>query len=68
MNYESDEAAVRRRAKLRIALGMAQTIGAAVTATLALLTGVNEWSIAAGVITAGFTLSSLLLFRRDDRP
>lgn len=51
---------------LRICLGSAQMVAACVSVTLLLMTGVNEWSIAAVVITAGLTLSSRILFSRDD--
>lgn len=67
MSTGPDPAALRRRAMLRLCLGSAQMIGACVAVTLLLMPGVNEWSIAATVITAGLTLTSRILFSRDDR-
>jgi hypothetical protein len=60
---DTDTPEDRRRAIVRILLGTAQIMTAAVSAYLLLQTGINEWSLVAVVVTALLVALSKTLFR-----
>lgn len=60
---KSPDMQVRRRALLRLTLGMAQVTGSTATLVLLLQEGVTPLVITAALITTAATLTSLLLFR-----
>lgn len=60
----------RRRAAVRLALGLAQMMGATGAATLVLTTGMNPWSLTMVMGTCALTAVSVLLVgsRRQQCP
>jgi hypothetical protein len=57
----------RRRAIVRIALGLAQVVGAVVSVVCLLQTGMSFLTIGAISITAACLAASLILFGKGDR-
>lgn len=56
----------RRRATLRIALGILQVFAASFALVLLLQTGVNWASIGAAAVSLALTLTSKALFRKEE--
>ena len=54
-----------RRAKLRIALGWIQMAGVGSALTLAILTGMSQWTLGVTLFTCIATIVSLVLFRKQ---
>jgi hypothetical protein len=52
-----------REAHIRFWLGVSQMTGASFSGVLLILTGLNRFTLAAGVLTLGLTLTSLYLFK-----
>lgn len=59
----NSEMQIRRRALLRLSLGMAQVIGSTATLVLLMQQGVTPLVITAALMTSAASVTSLVLFR-----